>query len=152
MNARLATGDAAEPASPHALVSEWMSIDQALIDRFADVIDDHQFIHVDPERAARESVFGGTIAHGFLLLSLLTKLSRQVFPAVAEGSAEVNYGFDKVRFLAPVPAGARIRGRFVAAGRQEKGSGVLETHNVTLEIEGNSKPALAADWLVLTTK
>ena len=152
MSIKLAAVTSVAVLSQHERVTDWLPIDQSLIDRFADVIDDHQFIHVDPERAARESVFGGTIAHGFLLLSLLTKLSRQVLPAVAEGAAEVNYGFDKVRFLAPVPAGARVRARFVAAGRQEKGSGTLETHTVTLEIEGHAKPALAADWLVLTTK
>lgn len=143
---------AGAPAPGQILVTQWMVIDQDLIDRFADVIDDRQFIHVDPVRAASESQFGGTIAHGFLLLSLLTKLSRQVFSPVPAGVAEVNYGFDKVRFLAPVRAGANIRGRFEPTSQQQKGSGILDTYRVTLEIEGSEKPAVAADWLVLATK
>ena len=133
------------------LVTDWMRIDQDLIDRFADVVDDHQFIHVDPVRAANESAFGGTIAHGFLVLSLLTKLSRQVFAEPAAGAAEINYGFDKVRFLAPVRSGARIRARFDLVASQQKGSGTLATYAATMDIEGQPKPALAADWLVLTT-
>lgn len=143
------SGARADAAAP--LVTDWLQIDQDLIDRFADVVDDHQFIHVDPVRAAAESVFGGTIAHGFLLLSLLTKLSRQVFAEPAVGAAEINYGFDKVRFLAPVRSGARIRARFDRVASQQKGSGTLYTYAATMDIEGQSKPALAADWLVLTT-
>ena len=142
-------GVRAHAAAP--LVTDWMQIDQDLIDRFADVVDDHQFIHVDPVRATHESAFGGTIAHGFLLLSLLTKLSRQVFAEPAAGAAEINYGFDKVRFLAPVRSGARIRARFDLVACQRKGSGTLATYTATMDIEGQSKPALAADWLVLTT-
>lgn len=141
-----ATANAAIP-----LVTDWMEIDQDLIDRFADVVDDHQFIHVDPVRAARESAFGGTIAHGFLVLSLLTKLSRQVFAEPAAGAAEINYGFDKVRFLAPVRSGARIRACFNPVASQQKGGGTLATYAATVDIEGQPKPALAADWLVLTT-
>jgi len=142
-------GVSADAAAP--LVTDWMRIDQDLIDRFADVVDDHQFIHVDPVRAAHESAFGGTIAHGFLVLSLLTKLSRQVFAEPAAGAAEINYGFDKVRFLAPVRSGARIRARFDLVASQQKGSGTLATYAATMDIEGQPKPALAADWLVLTT-
>lgn len=133
------------------LVTGWMRIDQDLIDRFADVIDDHQFIHVDPVKAVSESVFGGTIAHGFLLLSLLTTLSRQVFAEPAVGVAEINYGFDKVRFLTPVRSGARIRARFELVASQVKGSGTLATYAVTMDIEDQPRPALAAEWLVLTT-
>ncbi|SSC73910.1 unnamed protein product [Ciceribacter sp. T2.26MG-112.2] len=128
-----------------------MQVDQDLIDRFADVVDDHQFIHVDPLRATNESVFGGTIAHGFLVLSLLTKLSRQVFAEPATGVVEINYGFNKVRFLAPVRSGARIRARFDLVASQQKGSGTLASYVATIDIQGQSKPALAADWLVLTT-
>ena len=133
------------------LVTDWMRIDQDLIDRFADVIGDHQFIHIDPARAASESAFGGTIAHGFLVLSLLTQLSRQVFPEPEPGTAEINYGFDKVRFLAPVRSGARIRARFDLMLSQEKGSGSLSTYAATVDIEDQPKPALAANWLVLKT-
>lgn len=133
------------------LVTDWMQVDQDLIDRFADVVDDHQFIHVDPLRATNESVFGGTIAHGFLVLSLLTKLSRQVFAEPATGVVEINYGFNKVRFLAPVRSGARIRARFDLVASQQKGSGTLASYVATIDIQGQSKPALAADWLVLTT-
>lgn len=142
-------GAHADAAAP--LVTDWMQIDQDLIDRFADVVDDHQFIHVDPVRATNESAFGGTIAHGFLLLSLLTKLSRQVFAEPAAGATEINYGFDKVRFLAPVRSGARIRARFDPVASQQKGIGTLATYAATMDIEGQSKPALVADWLVLTT-
>lgn len=142
-------GAPADAALP--LVTDWIQIDQDLIDRFADVVDDHQFIHVDPARAARESAFGGTIAHGFLVLSLLTKLSRQVFVEPAAGAAEINYGFDKVRFLAPVRSGARIRACFNLVSSQKKGGGTLATYAATMEIEGQPKPALAADWLILTT-
>lgn len=128
-------------------VSDWITVDQGLIDRFAEVTDDHQFIHVNPERAARESVFGGTIAHGFLVLSLLSKLNNETLSHT--GGVEVNYGFDKVRFLSPVRAGSRIRARFTPAGRNRKGSGLLETFDVTVEIEGEEKPALVARWNIL---
>lgn len=141
---------------PHAgsgsqiLHSDWIKIDQQLVDRFADVIDDHQFIHTDPTRAAKESIFGGTIAHGFLVLGLLTKLSREVLPEVAEGVVEINYGFDKVRFLAPVKVGSSIRGVFNSKSVQPKGNGQLHTIGATVEIKDEAKPALAADWLILT--
>lgn len=133
------------------LCSGWIEIDQQLVDRFADVIDDHQFIHTDPVRAASETAFGGTIAHGFLVLGLLTKLSRQVLPTVASGRVEINYGFDKVRFLSPVKVGSRIRGVFATKSVLPKGGGELKTLVATVEIENESKPALVADWLILTT-
>jgi acyl dehydratase len=137
-------------AESQVLYSDWIKIDQQLVDRFADVIDDHQFIHTDPERAAKENIFGGTIAHGFLLLGLLTKLSREVLPEVAAGAVEINYGFDKVRFLAPVKVGASIRGVFNSKSVQPKGNGQLQTLGATVEIKDEAKPALAADWLILT--
>lgn len=139
------------PGDATSLVTDWMQINQDLIDRFADVVGDHQYIHVDPVRAANESVFGGTIAHGFLVLSLLTQLSRQVFPVPDPGVAEINYGFDNVRFLAPVRSGLRIRARFDLTLSQEKASGTLRTYAATVDIENQSKPALAANWLVLAT-
>ena len=148
------------PVAPSALsgligtevgVSEWITVDQARIDAFADITEDRQFIHVDPE-AAKATPFGGTIAHGFLTLSLLSRMS---FDGVAplEGVVMgVNYGFDKVRFLAPVPSGARVRARFKLLGADDKGAngGVarwLLKHEVTVEIEGGDKPALIAEWL-----
>ena len=132
-------------------VSEWITVDQARIDAFADITEDRQFIHVDPE-AAKATPFGGTIAHGFLTLSLLSRMS---FDGVAplEGVVMgVNYGFDKVRFLAPVPSGARVRARFKLLGADDKGAngGVarwLLKHEVTVEIEGEEKPALIAEWI-----
>jgi len=137
-------------AEGEALYSEWITIDQQLVDRFADVIDDHQFIHTDPVRAAKESNFGATIAHGFLILGLLTKLSRDVLPEVTTGSVEINYGFDKVRFLAPVKVGSSIRGVFNSRSIQPKGNGQLQTLGATVEIRDEAKPALVANWLILT--
>lgn len=132
------------------LYSDWIQIDQQLVNQFADVVDDHQFIHTDPARAASESIFGGTIAHGFLVLGLLTKLSREVLPEVATGAVEINYGFDKVRFLAPVKVGSSIRGVFTSKSVLPKGNGELQTLCATVEIKDETKPALAADWLILT--
>jgi len=137
-------------AESQLLYSDWIKIDQQLVNRFADVIDDHQFIHTDPERAATESVFGGTIAHGFLVLGLLTKLSREVLPEVTAGTVEINYGFDKVRFLSPVRVGSSIRGVFSPKSVQTKANGQLQTLAATVEIKDETKPALAADWLILT--
>jgi len=128
-------------------VSDWLLVDQRLVDRFADVIGDHQFIHVDPERAAREGGFGGTIAHGFLVLSLLTQLQQSAMPPGS--GVEVNYGFDKVRFVAPVRVGSRIRARFTLVSSQARGTGRLDTYGVTVEVEGQQKPAAIAEWHIL---
>jgi acyl dehydratase len=105
-------------------LSDWMEVPQSRIDKFADATDDHQFIHVDPERAA-ETPFGGTIAHGFLTLSLLSAMNYNCVPRVREQTMGINYGFDKVRFMAPVPAGARVRGRFVLEAARFRGAGML---------------------------
>ncbi len=128
-------------------VSEWIEIDQTRINAFADATDDHQFIHVDPEAAAK-TPFGGTIAHGFLTLSMLSRMSYEV-ALVPEGlKMAVNYGFDKVRFLSPVRAGKRIRGRFTLVSFDEKRPGQWQfTNHVAVEIEGEEKPALTADWI-----
>jgi len=130
-------------------VSSWLSIDQARIDEFADATDDHQFIHVDPE-AATKTQFGGTIAHGFLTLSLLSRMAADAM-LVPEGvKLAVNYGFDRVRFLAPVKSGKRVRGRFTLDSIEEKAPGQwLLRHTVTVEIEDEGKPALTAQWLGL---
>lgn len=128
-------------------VSRWFTLDQTRIDAFAEVTEDHQYLHVDPERAAT-TPFGGTIAHGFLTLSLLAPMAQDALPKIAGAVMGVNYGFDQIRFLAPARSGARIRGRFVLASATPKGSDRwLLKHSVTVEIEGETKPALAAEWL-----
>lgn len=128
-------------------VSRWFEIDQARIDAFADVTEDRQFIHVDPE-AAKQTPFGGTIAHGFLTLSLASAMSYDAVPPLDGVVMGVNYGFDKLRFLAPVPAGSRVRGRFRLLSAEDKGGGRwLIKHELTVEIEGGDKPALIAEWL-----
>ncbi len=132
-------------------VSPWRVVTQTMIDQFADATDDHQFIHCDPERAARDTPFGGTIAHGFLTLSLLSAMTFETLPPVENGKMGVNHGFDQIRFLAPVKTGSRIRARFVLADLKARPSGwVQATHDVTIEIEGSKKPALTARWLTLT--
>src|SRR3954447_14509287 len=128
-------------------VSGWLLVDQARIDAFAEVTEDRQFIHVDPAAAA-QTPFGGTIAHGFLTLSLLSRMAADVMLVPETTRMAVNYGFEKVRFLAPVRAGRRVRGRFILSSVQEKGPGRLQfVHAVTVEIEGEDKPALIADWI-----
>jgi acyl dehydratase len=128
-------------------VSDWILVDQARIDAFADVTEDHQFIHIDPEAAAR-TPFGGTIAHGFLSLSLLSRMAADAMLRPEGIKMGVNYGFEKVRFLAPVRSGKRVRGRFTLASFDEKRPGQYQfVHNVAVEIEGEEKPALIADWI-----
>ena len=128
-------------------VSRWIEVDQARIDAFAKITEDEQFIHVDPE-AARATPFGGTIAHGFLTLSLASAMSYDAVAPLAGVVMGVNYGFDKLRFLAPVPAGSKVRGRFKLLSAEDKGGGRwLLKHEVTVEIEGGDKPALIAEWL-----
>lgn len=131
-------------------VSRWHTIDQKRIDTYADVIEDWQFIHVDPERAKRETQFGTTVAHGFLTMSLLSIMSYEVMPVVEGTTMGVNYGFDRLRFLSPVKAGSRVRGRFTLAEATIRKPGeLLSRTNVTVEIENEAKPALVADWLGL---
>jgi len=131
-------------------VSPWRTVTQTMIDQFADATDDHQYIHCDPERAARETQFGGTIAHGFLTLSLLSAMTFETVHPLAGSSMGVNQGFDRVRFVAPVKSGARIRARFVLTKLFARPSGWIETvHDVTVELEGSPKPALTATWLTL---
>jgi acyl dehydratase len=131
-------------------VSDWVTIDQARINTFASCTGDHQWIHVDIERAKRESPYRGPVAHGYLTLALVAPLSMQVGVIPKDAAAGLNYGIDKVRFLAPVSAGARVRLRVVLAGLEPKEGGqlVMKTQN-TLEIEGLEKPALIAETLAL---
>ena len=130
--------------------SEWRTVSQEMINLFADATDDHQWIHLDQERAARETPFGTTIAHGFLTLSLLSTLAYEALPALAGATMGINYGFDKIRFMAPVRAGAKVRAIFTLAEADIRPSGrVLNTYDVTLEIENSLKPALTATWLTM---
>jgi acyl dehydratase len=129
--------------------SPWIEISQQGIDAFADVTGDHQFIHVDPAAAA-QTPFGGTVAHGFLTLSLLSQMAAHVMLVPESMKMGVNYGFDKVRFIAPVRSGRRVRGHFTLATMEEKRPGQWQfLHQVTVEIEGENKPALTADWIGL---
>ena len=127
--------------------SDWIGIDQARIDAFADVTEDRQFIHVDAEAAAK-TMYGGTVAHGFLTLSLLSRMAFDVMLVPPNLKMAVNYGFNRVRFLAPVPVGARVRGIFTLANVEEKGPGkYLAHHDIIVDIDETEKPALTADWL-----
>lgn len=127
--------------------SDWLEVSQGRINEFAEVTEDRQWIHIDPERAARESPFKETIAHGFLTLSLLSELMKR---AVVVGSLRmgINYGLNRVRFVSPVPAGSRIRGRFTLSALEEIKGGAQATWNVTVEREGGDKPCCTAEWLV----
>ena len=134
---------------------KWFEITQDQIDAFADITHDHQFIHVDPEKAAA-TPFGSTIAHGFLTLSMLTHLaagasSAAPDPAKYEGVVMgINYGFNKVRFVSPVKVGARIRARAVTSNVELKGNMIEVTRSFTIEIDGEEKPAVVADWVTRT--
>jgi acyl dehydratase len=130
-------------------VSGWIEVGQERIDQFADATDDHQFIHVD-QQLAKQTPFGGTIAHGFLSLSLLSRMAADVMLIPDTAKMAVNYGLDRVRFLAPVKSGKRVRGHFLLESADEKAPGqLLLKHAVTVEIEGEEKPALTAQWLGL---
>ena len=130
-------------------VSGWLTIGQDRITAFADATEDRQFIHVDPEAAAR-SPFGGTIAHGFLSLSMLSRMAAEAMLVPDNVKMAVNYGLDRVRFITPVRSGQRIRGRFTLDTIEDKAPGqLLLRHSVTVEIEGVDKPALTAQWLGL---
>lgn len=131
-------------------VSDWVEVTQEMIDKFADATGDHQFIHVDPARAA-ETPLGGTVAHGFLTLSLMPMLAERTgAPAIANVKMGLNYGGNKVRMMAPVRSGKRVRGRFKLLKLAERSPGVWErVTEFTVEIEGESKPALVAEWIAL---
>ena len=132
-------------------LSPWRTVTQEMIDKFADATDDHQFIHVDPERAAAETSFGGTIAHGFLTLSMLSAMTFETVPEIERGRIGINYGFESLRFIAPVKTGSRIRTRFVLKEAKIRPSGWIHlAHEITIEIEDAPKPALTARWLTLS--
>ena len=130
-------------------VSSWIEVGQARIDAFAEATEDRQFIHVDADAAA-QTPFGGTIAHGFLSLSLLSRMGAEAILLPDGVKMAINYGLDRVRFLAPVRSGKRVRGRFTLDSVEEKAAGqLLMRHDVAVEIEGGDKPALTALWLTL---
>ena len=130
--------------------SRWYVIDQKRIDAFADVTEDWQYIHVDAERAA-QTPFGGTISHGFLTLSLLSAMSYETEKPLNGTAMGINYGFNKVRFVSPVKVGSKVRAKFVTRSVDQKTeNSVLITRDVTVEIEGESKPAIKAEWLGYT--
>jgi acyl dehydratase len=124
-------------------VSDWVSVTQEMINRFAELSGDDQWIHVDVERARKETPFGATIAHGFRTVSLLSQLSRQAVDVRGDFKMRINYGFNRLRFVSPVPAGSRVRARFTP----QKVTDNEVTWLVTVEVEGQQKPALVAEWL-----
>jgi acyl dehydratase len=130
-------------AGQEAGVSDWITVTQEMINRFADLTGDPQWIHVDVERAKRETPFGGTIAHGFLTVSLLPQLSQQAVVVRGDFKMRINYGFNRLRFVSPVRAGSRIRARFTP----QKVTDNEVTWLVTVDVEGQEKPALVAEWL-----
>ncbi len=131
--------------------SGWVSISQERINEFAKVTEDHQFIHLDPEKAKQLSPFGNTIAHGFLVLSFASKFAIEVLPETSLKTIRINYGFNKVRFIHPVFVNSSIRGTFVLNHFEEKGrNGLLQNFELTIEIMDSDKPALVAEWLTLT--
>ncbi|MED5389370.1 MAG: MaoC family dehydratase [Pseudomonadota bacterium] len=130
--------------------SRWRTVDQQRIDGFADLTEDPQWIHTDPARAASESPFGATIAHGFLSLSLLSAMAMDVLPTIKGQVMGINYGFDKVRFMNPVREGSKVRGRFTLLEVKQRSDNEWQLrHGVEVEIEGQEKPALIAEWLSL---
>ena len=131
-------------------VSRWIIVDQPMIDQFAATTHDDQWIHIDPARAARDTPYGSTIAHGFLTLSLASRFAYDCFPMLPGQNTSINYGFDRLRFLSPVRPGARLRGRFVLSNvTQRNATEVLRDTALTIEIDGQDTPALVADWLGL---
>ena len=129
--------------------ASWLTISQEMIDTFANLTNDHQYIHVNQPRAMTETSYGGTIVHGFLTLSMLTQMLMSAAPTIKGTSTSINYGFDKIRFLPPVPSGSAIRGRFTLAAVEERVPSELTVrYETTLEIRDNDRPALFADWLV----
>jgi acyl dehydratase len=128
--------------------SEWFEVTQSRINAFADATEDHQWIHIDVDRAGTDSPFHSTIAHGFLTLSLLPHLGAQAFKVEGDFKMGINYGLNRLRFVSPVPAGSRVRAKFTLQQVEDVAGGVQLTWSVTCEIEGGTKPALVAEWLV----
>lgn len=149
MRAAVSLADYQDMVGTEVGVSDWIVVDQARINAFAEVTGDHQFIHVDMEKA-KQTPFGTTIAHGYLTLSLCSVFAYGAMPGIEDAKMGVNYGLNKVRFMAPVKSGKRVRGRFVLLGvEQRPDTGWQSTVGVTVEIEDEAKPALVAEWLTL---
>jgi acyl dehydratase len=149
--AEFTLSDMAQYVGKELGVSSWVTVDQSRIDQFAECSGDRQWIHVDVERAKRESPYLASIAHGYLTLALVAPLQMEIGAIPTDAAAAFNYGLDKVRFLAPVRAGARVRLRVEVLEVEHKSSGVVLKTSNTLEIEGSSKPALVAESLALIT-
>jgi acyl dehydratase len=128
--------------------SDWQTVSQDQIDRFADVSGDHQWIHIDVERARSESPYHTTIAHGFLTVALLSKMMENAIDVQGAGKMRINYGFNRLRFTGAVLAGSRVRGHFAVNSVKDFEGGVEVAWGVTVEVEGQSKPAMVAEWLV----
>jgi acyl dehydratase len=128
-------------------VSDWHEVTQSQIDQFAEITGDHQWIHVDPDRASRESPYKTTIAHGFLTVSMLSALINEAINIDGDYKLRVNYGFNRLRFTGAVPSGARVRGRFTLQSVKDVEGGVEIAWRATVEVEGREKPALVAEWL-----
>lgn len=149
MNKTVAVDDLDALVGQEVGVSDWFTVDQDRIDQFADVTEDPQFIHIDPVRA-KAAPFGGTIAHGFLSLSLLSRMAVDAAITLEGMTMAINYGFDKIRFVAPVLSASRVRGRFVLQEASARAPGeMMLRYLVTVDIEDHDKPALVANWLTL---
>ena len=132
-------------------VSDWFLVDQKTVNEFAALTQDYQFIHLDNKRAAAETPFGGAIAHGFLILSLASKFALEVLPEDESNNIRVNYGFDRIRFISPVMCDSRVRGHFTLRNlTMSKPKELKQVYNLSIEIEKFDRPALVADWIVLT--
>jgi acyl dehydratase len=129
-------------------VSEWRTVSQSMIDEFAELTGDRQWIHIDVARARSESPFGNTVAHGFLTVALLSRMVSEAVDLQADSKLRVNYGFNKLRFPAPVVAGSRIRARVTPNSIRDVENGIEIAWGIVVEIENQTKPALAAEWLV----
>lgn len=149
MQQKIAVQDVATFIGKEIGLSQWRLVTQDMINQFAGATDDHQWIHVDEEKA-KKTPFGGTIAHGFLTLSLLSTLAYEALPELEGAAMGINYGFDKVRFMSPVKTGARVRARFLLDDAEIRPSGRVVFHyGVTVEVEKLKKPALTAQWLIV---
>ena len=149
MRAPLALAEFVALAGGEPFISRWFVVDQPRIDAFAEITEDWQFIHIDPE-AARATPFGGTIAHGFLTLAMLSAMAKDALPPLAGVAMGVNYGLDRLRFLTPVKAGARVRGRFaLTEAKQRKPGDWLLRYDASVEIDDADRPALIAQWLTM---
>ena len=129
-------------------ISPWIQLSQSMVNQFANITNDHQFIHIDPKRADTETPFGGTIAHGFLTLSQLTQMAESTLPVIEGVRMSINYGFDRIRFITPVRSDARVRTHFTLKLAEERKSGEWTLHHdISVEIEHHERPALSALWI-----